>query len=262
MQTIELKTILQEKEDLQTELHNTKAIAGTIKYEKAALEDQIKNLNEKFDNMTIVDSSIYLASKLGSLSVKEIELKNTQDELEETKKTLVDKVRVLTETTTENENLRKQEIKKLKDYLLILQDEIALVDTCLSNVNLVQGMMGDKPVQAQRAINFLNSQSKMQLQFYGIQDIAELIVQTKKYIVKETLAKEVLVKANFLKARVDQFKNAFKFLFDNGFPSFWNEEGIIIIEDDYLSLWNQKKNDTSLIDELDPIIKGNHIYDM
>ena len=100
----------------------------------------------------------------------------------ESKKTLVDKVKVLTETSTENENLRKQveagkhalrdtksllwdhmfkEIKKLKDYLLMLQDEKALVDTCLSNVNLVQGMMGDKPVQAQRAINFLNSQSKM-----------------------------------------------------------------------------------------------------
>ena len=50
----------------------------------------------------------------------------------------------------------------------MLQDEKALVDTCLTNVNLVQEMMGDKPIQAQRAINFLNSQSKMQLQFVGI----------------------------------------------------------------------------------------------
>ena len=70
------------------------------------------------------------------------------------------------------------------------------------------------------------------------------------------------MKANFLKARVDQFKQSFKFLFDNGFPSFWNEEGIIIPEDDYLSMWNQKKNDTSLIVKLDLIIKGNHIYDV
>ena len=49
----------------------------------------------------------------------------------------------------------------------------------------------------------------MQLQFYGIQDRAELIVREKKYIVNETLAKEVLMKANFRKARVDQFKHAF-----------------------------------------------------
>ena len=189
----------------------------------------------------------------------------------------------MTETATENENLRKQvesgkqalrdtkyllwdhmlkEIKKLKDYLLMLQDEKSQVETCLTNVNLVQEMMGDKPLQAQRAINFLNSQTKMQLQFSGIQDKAKLIMQAKKYIVKETLAKEVLVKANFLKARYDQFKHTYKFLFDNGLPSFWNEEGIMIPEDDYLSLWNLKKNDTSLIDKLDPIIKGNHIYDL
>ena len=155
-----------------------------------------------------------------------------------------------------------KEIKNLKDYLLMLQDDKALVDTCLSNVNLVQEMMGDKPVQAQRAINFLNSQSKTQLQFSGIQDKAKLIVHAKKYIVNETLAKEVLMKANFLKARVNQFKHAFKCLFDNGLPSFWNEEGIIISEDDYLSFRNEKKNDTSRIDKLDPIIKGSHIYDV
>jgi hypothetical protein len=50
-------------------------------------------------------------------------------------------------------------------------------------------MMGDKPVQAQRAINFLNSQSKMQLQFAGIQDGADLKMEAKNYIVKESLAK-------------------------------------------------------------------------
>jgi hypothetical protein len=39
-----------------------------------------------------------------------------------------------------------KEIKKLKDYLLMLQDEKALVDTFLTNVDLVQEMMGDKHV--------------------------------------------------------------------------------------------------------------------
>ena len=123
-------------------------------------------------------------------------------------------------------------------------------------------MMGDKPIQEQKSINFLNSQSKMQLQFSRIQDRAKLIVQANKYIVKETLAKEVLMKSNFLKERADQFRQAFKFLFDNGLSSFWNEVGIMISESDYFSLWQQKKNDTSSIDQLDPIIKGNHIYDV
>lgn len=116
--------------------------------------------------MTTVDSSINLGSELGNLSVKEPELKSTQDELAEIKKILVDKVKIVTEIVAENENPRKQvesgkqalrdtksllwdhmlkEVKNLKDYLLMLQDEKDLVDTCLTNVNLVQEMMGDKP---------------------------------------------------------------------------------------------------------------------
>ena len=31
--------------------------------------------------------------------------------------------------------------------------------------------------------------------------------------------------------------HAFKNLFDNGFPCFWSEEGVMIAEGDYLSLW-------------------------
>ena len=61
-----------------------------------------------------------------------------------------------------------KEIKKLKDHLVMLQDEKTLVTTWLSNVALVQEGMADKLVQAQRAINFLNLQSKTQLQFAGI----------------------------------------------------------------------------------------------
>ena len=95
-QTSELKMVLQEKEDLQTKLQNAKSIVGTIREEKEVLEDQIKKLNEKLENMTTVDSSISLASELGSLSVKELELKNIQDELEETKRILAEKVRMMT----------------------------------------------------------------------------------------------------------------------------------------------------------------------
>lgn len=107
VQTIEHKTILQEKEVLQIELQNTKAIVGTIRDEKVALEDQIKALKEEVDNMTIVDPSLSLASELGSLYVKDLELKNAQEEIAAVKKTLADKIKLLTESSTENENLRR-----------------------------------------------------------------------------------------------------------------------------------------------------------
>ena len=112
----------------------------------------------------------------------------------------------------------------------MLQDERTLVITCLSSVALVQESMGDKPIQAQKAINFLNSQSKTQLQFAGIQDRVDLIVQAKKYIVKDNLAREVALKANFLKSWVEQFKNMFINVFIQGFPNFQYEEGTMVAE--------------------------------
>ena len=142
----------------------------------------------------------------------------------------------------------------------MLQDERTLEITCLSNVPLVQENMGDKPIQAQRAINFLNSQSKTQLQFAGIQDRADLIIQAKKFIVKDTLAREVALKENFLKSRVEQFKNMFKNVFNQGFLSFWDEEGTVVAENEYLSKLQEKKDDNSSIDKLDPIIKIHHIF--
>ena len=36
----------------------------------------------------------------------------------------------------------------------------------------------------------------------------------------------------------------------------------MIAESDYLSLWQQEINDTTSIDQLDPIIKDRHIYDV
>ena len=94
--------------------------------------------------------------------------------------------------------------------------------------------MGDKHIQDQRAINFLNSQSKTQLQFVGIKDRDDLIVQAKKYNLKDILAREVALKTNFLKNRAEQFKNMFKNVFSQGLPSFWDEEGTVVVENEYL----------------------------
>lgn len=45
-----------------------------------------------------------------------------------------------------------KEVKKLKDHLIMLQDENTLVATCLSNLVVVQENMGDKPIQAQKEV--------------------------------------------------------------------------------------------------------------
>ena len=206
-----------------------------------------------------------------------------KEELQKAKQDILDKDKLLVEISTHKENLKRhvdpvrqdlmdakcllwdhitKEIKKIKDHLVMLQDENTLVTTCLSNVALVQESMGDKPIQAQRAINFLNSQSKTQVQFASIQDRVDIIVQDNKYIVKDNLEREVALKETFLKGRVEEFKNMFKNVVTKGLPSFWDEEGTIIVENEYLSKLQEKKNDTTSIDKLDPIIKGHDNFEV
>ena len=54
----------------------------------------------------------------------------------------------------------------------------------------------------------------------------------------------------------------FKNVIGWGLPSFWDEEGTIILENEYFSKLKEKKNDTTLIDKLDPIIKGHDIFEV
>ena len=111
-----------------------------------------------------------------------VDKENPKRQIDSVKQALIDAKCLLQDHIT-------KEIKRLKDHLVMLQDEKTLVTTCLSNVALVQEGMGDKPLQAQRPINFLNSQYKTQLQFAGIQDKVDLIVQAKQYIIKYSLAR-------------------------------------------------------------------------
>ena len=54
----------------------------------------------------------------------------------------------------------------------------------------------------------------------------------------------------------------FKNVFNQGLPSFWDEKGTIISKNDYLFKLQENKNATTLIDNLDPIIKGRDIFEV
>ena len=68
------------------------------------------------------------------------------------------------------------------------------------------------------------------------------------------------LKDNFLKTRAEQFKNMFRNLFSHKLTILWDEEGIMVEENDYLSMFQEKKDDTSSIDKLNPLIKVHHIF--
>ena len=122
--------------------------------------------------------------------------------------------------------------------------------------------MGDKPLQAQNAINFLNSRTKTQLHFAGIDDTTYLIAQARKYIMKDRLLKDMTAKANYLLRRVEDFKIIFKDIFEKGLPNFWDDQGLFIPGNDYQVKILEKRNVISNIDQATSNIKGQDIFDI
>lgn len=139
METTELKIVLEEKQNLESELHNTKAMVGTIKGQKEELEQQIQVLKSQVEKMSLVDPSFSIASELGELLVTNLDMRNLQDELDQAKQDILEKENLLKEILATQEVLTHQvifakniltkekhviwdcllrEIKKLKEHFI------------------------------------------------------------------------------------------------------------------------------------------------
>ena len=136
--------------------------------------------------------------------------------------------------TTLSDNINR-EIKKVKEYLILLDEEKKLANLSLTNAKTMLESLGGKPAIAQAIINLLISQTNTQLQFAGVENRFDLLFNAKKYIIKRETIKEVTERANFLFQRSKDFKDLFKDLFKLGLPFFWNEEGDVLSDVAYLT---------------------------
>ena len=155
VETAELKVVLQEKQALENELQDTKAIVGPFQNQKEELESQIQILKNEVEQMSLVDPNFSIATELGKLSVKDMEMKTLQEGLAKAKQYILEKDKLLKEILSNQELLTQQlrstkdslidakyiiwdhlskEVKKLKDYFIQVQDERQLASSCLANI--------------------------------------------------------------------------------------------------------------------------------
>ena len=91
METIELKVVLEEKQNLETESQNAKAMVGTMQSRKEELEQEIEILKGQVEKLSLVDPTLSIASELGELTVTNLELNKLQEELNKIMKNLEEK---------------------------------------------------------------------------------------------------------------------------------------------------------------------------
>jgi hypothetical protein len=283
VETAELKIVLEEKKNLEAEFQNAKAMVGVMQNQKEELEQEIQLLKGQVEKLSLADPNFSISSELGELIVSNLELSKLQEEFDQIKQKFEVKDDQLKETLETKEMLTQQvrlakdvlaeakqviwdslirQIKNLKEHFIPVEDERKLATSCIANLQVLHDSLGDKPLQEQNAINVLNSRTKNQLQFEGIQDRTDLITQAKKYIIKDKMLQGTTAKAKFVLCRVSDFKVIFQAIFVHGLPNFWDEQGLFLSKEDYLEDFHLKKNDRSTFDHLSTLIKGHNIVNI
>ena len=79
---------------------------------------------------------------------------------------------------------------------------------------------------------------------------------------KRDIIEVVTKKANFLVQRSKDFKTLFEDLFKLGLPFFWNEDGDVLSDVAYLTKLQERAKDTSDIDQLSSILRGEDLQDI
>ena len=152
---------------MESELQNTKAIVETYQNMKEELENQIQILKNKVEQMSLFDPNFSITSELGKLSIKDMELKTLQEDLAKARQDIFENHKLLKEILANQELMTQQlrlvkdilieakyiiwdylsnEMKKLKEYFIQIEDERQLASSCLANLLTHQENLGDKPL--------------------------------------------------------------------------------------------------------------------
>ena len=274
---------MEEKDSLQKQLIDKQANFASCNNQRLLLEEHVKILKEKIDKGSSIDNSFSLASELGNLSVKDVELKKAQYELHSVKKQVQENEALLKDAIVEKTRLQdiissfrqaliklkttlwdniNREIKKVKEYLILLDEEKKLANLSLTNAKTMLESLGGKLTIVEAVINLLISQTNAQLQFARVENRSDLLFNANKYIIKRETIKEVIEKTNFLFLRSKDFKDLFKDLFELELPFFYNEEGDVLSDVAYLTKLQERAKDTSDIDQLSSIIRGKYLQEV
>ena len=70
---------------METKLQDAKSIVGTFQNQKEVLESQIHSLKKEIEQRSLTYPNFSITNELGKLSIKDMEVKTLQEDLEKCK---------------------------------------------------------------------------------------------------------------------------------------------------------------------------------
>ena len=75
-------------------------MVGTFKNQNEELENHVQSLKKQVEQLSLTDPNFSIATKLGKLSVKDLELKTLQEYLTKAKQDVLEKEKLLNDSLT------------------------------------------------------------------------------------------------------------------------------------------------------------------
>ena len=117
-----------------------------------------------------------------------------------------------------------QLIKKVWPFIQIIYEQQDLVSWALEEIEKAREELGKMPEEANRLINFLNTQNKKQLAELGIQDRTRTILEIKRVFTKRTLMQNLERRCSDMQQEICSFRERFDDMLKKGLPSPVTEE--------------------------------------
>ena len=93
----------------------------------------------------------------------------------------------------------------------------------------------------------------------GVNDRLGIIFRERRFIEKHNLMKIVKDKADHMLEEVQQFQKKLQAIFDKGLPSFWDNNGQLLIKDDYDNLIYKERMNHNKFEDKENNLKGENI---
>ena len=107
-----------------------------------------------------------------------------------------------------------------------MNDKNVIVDLALQRCKLVNENIDKKPLDStQNVVNLLKTFTYEDMQEIRIRDRLTIILWARKFINKHSLVKFVQEKADQMLLLIKDFKQIFQYIFYEGLPCFWDNDG-------------------------------------
>jgi len=116
--------------------------------------------------------------------------------------------------------------------------------------------------KSQSTIKFLKQASNETLKILGEKNRCDIMIWAKNFIEKHDMKADLKDKAKHMQKEVQYFKGTFKDLFEKGLPSFWDNNGKMILKEKYDSLLKAIRKDHAKFQDMEKGLKGEVIIEI